>query len=272
MNRNLIYRALHVLLSLTFTFDASAATLDQIQPNDQILMTVFQEDTLRTETRVTKGGTVSLPLIGSVKIGGLTASQAEAMVKKLYETDYIKRAHVNISVVAYAKKFITVGGDVAKPGMIEYPDDSSIDIKGAIAQAGGFLETADASRVLVRSGASGREYSASMNSQSGTRLDPGDLVTVTRSDLSNSTITITGQVASPGSIPYPKEGGLDILTAIATAGGMSKIANTKSVILKRAGGKSAGTFEVDLRSMEQGKTKLLNLIPGDIVIVRESRF
>lgn len=259
---------------LTFIFLLSnllAATEYQIQPGDTVRMTVFQEDILKTESLVGKNGTVSLPLIGAVKVSSLTTDQVEAEIKALYEADYLVKAHVNISVISFAQKFVTVGGEVSSPKMILLPEEATLDLHGAIAQAGGLLENANQSAVIIRR-ASGVSSTHDLRSSRSPKLSQGDTINVTRKALTSSSVTITGLVQNPGSINYPKTGKLDVLTAIAKAGGMAHKADRKTAILKRFTGGKSRTFTIDLYSIEQGTAELLYLQPGDLVIVKESRF
>ena len=67
---------------------------------------------------------------------------------------------------------------------------------------------------------------------------------------------------------FPKAGGLDIITAIAKAGGFTRIANSKEVLVRRG----ESQYEVSLRDIERGKLKMFYLKPGDLVTVQESRW
>ena len=60
-----------------------------MSPNDEILVTVYQEDDLTTKTIIDKNGMVMLPLLGQVKISGLTVGQATAQIQQLYDKDYL---------------------------------------------------------------------------------------------------------------------------------------------------------------------------------------
>lgn len=264
-------RTLVTALLISLLTNLLGAVEYKIQPNDTIRMVVFQEDKLTTESLVSKSGTVSLPLIGTVKVASLTTGQSEEAIKKLYELDYLVNAHVNISVISFARKFVTVGGEVSSPKMILFPEEAPLDLHGAIAQAGGLLENANQSAVIVRR-ASGSTTIHDLKSNQSPKLTPGDTITVTRKALTSSSVTVTGLVKNPGSINYPKTGKLDVLTAIAEAGGMAQKADRKSAILKRTTGGRSRTFSIDLLSIEQGTAQLLYLQPGDMVIIKESRF
>ena len=89
----------------------------QIGSGDNIRVTVFQNPDLTLETRVTENGTISYPLIGSVRIGGLTISAAAAVIAKaLKDSNFIQEPQVNISLLANRGNQVSVLGAVNKPG------------------------------------------------------------------------------------------------------------------------------------------------------------
>jgi len=161
----------------------------QLSPSDQIAVEVFGEDDLRTAARVGGDGAVSLPLLGSVRLGGLTLAQAAARLTELYGRDYLVNPKLNVSLVSYAKARFTVLGQVNRPGSYEVPEGApgGIDILDAIAMAGGYTRIAAPERISVRrKGANGDEVikvNAKKLARSGSgsgsfRVEPGDRITV----------------------------------------------------------------------------------------------
>lgn len=238
-----------------------------LKTDDTVKMTVFQEEELTTEALIGKSGSVSFPLIGNVKLTGLTVKDAEVALKKLYEKDFLVSAQVNLSVIGYAEKWVIVGGDVNSPGTIRFPEDGALDLSGAIAQAGGVTELANTGNIVVRR-KSGAKNTYSLAGAGGVMMQHGDNVTVGRSSLSLSTITIRGEVKSPGVVEFPKSGSLNILTALAKSGGMTRIANTKEVLVRRAD----VVYRINLRDINNGRVKMFYMKAGDILTVNESRF
>jgi len=258
-------------LALVGLSSATAAEEYFLQQNDVLRMTVFQEEDLTTEAMIGKSGEVSLPLIGTVAVLGKTTAQVEDEVKALYEKDYLASAKVNISVVGYAKKWLTVGGDVRRPGTVPYPEEGVMTLADAIAQGGGEAESGDITRITVRS-RDGAVKTYNLKNAGSVALKHGDTVTVPRSDFSALAVTVSGKVRSPRAVEFPKEGGMDILTAIAQAGGFTEIANEKTVTVKRRKGERFETFEVNVKKIRSGDAPLFMLKAGDIVIVNESIF
>jgi polysaccharide export outer membrane protein len=113
----------------------SAPTGYVLQPNDQVAVEVFGEDDLRTNGRLNGEGHLSLPLLGSVRLSGLTLTQAASKITELYGRDYLVNPKVNVMLVGYAKRRFTVLGQVNRPGSYELPEGSpaGIDLLEAIA-------------------------------------------------------------------------------------------------------------------------------------------
>src|SRR6185295_17406118 len=92
---------LNLLVAMVAAFSFCASAQDR-QPEyllgagDNIRLTVFQNPDLTVETRVTENGTISFPLVGSVKVGGLTIPAAEqAVAKALKDGNFIQQPQVN---------------------------------------------------------------------------------------------------------------------------------------------------------------------------------
>jgi polysaccharide export outer membrane protein len=120
------------------------------QSNDYILVQVYGEDDLTTMTRVSGDGFVTLPLIGSIKIGGRSAKASTDAVRESYQKDYLVSPQISISMVEFAKRRYTVLGQVQKPGTYEIPQQETVDLLSAIGNAGGLTRIADSSSVTVR--------------------------------------------------------------------------------------------------------------------------
>jgi len=168
----------------------SAPTGYVLSPNDQVAVEVFGEDDLRTNGRLNAEGNLSLPLLGSVRLSGLTLTQAASRLTELYGRDYLVSPKVNVMLVGYAKRRFTVLGQVNRPGSYEMPEGSpgGIDLLEAIAMAGGYTRIAAPERVSVRRQSAGGDQVLKVNAKRLTRSGgesfsvlPGDTVTVAES-------------------------------------------------------------------------------------------
>lgn len=144
-----------------------------IQPADVLEVLVFQEDDLKRDVRVTQGGSISLPLIGSVDVADLTIRQAQEKIRSLYDNGYLVNPQINVIVLEYAKRTVNVLGSVNTPGAVPFPEEEGLTLLDAIARAGGFNRFADRRKIkLSRTDADGKTETFIINAddlmQSGT--------------------------------------------------------------------------------------------------------
>ncbi|NBT48737.1 MAG: polysaccharide export protein, partial [Actinobacteria bacterium] len=103
--------------SKTNSVSLSSAPVDyQLRPLDLLDIRVFQEDDLTMTNKVSQAGTLTFPLIGSVKVSGLKVHEAEILVTDKLKDGYIKNPQVTILVKEYAARRVSVLGEVKKPG------------------------------------------------------------------------------------------------------------------------------------------------------------
>lgn len=123
-----------------------------LSPNDQISVEVFGEDDLRTSARLNAEGNVSVPLLGSIHLAGMTLTQASSRLTEMYGRDYLVNPRVNVTLLGYARRRFTVLGQVNRPGSYDLPEGAQggIDILEAVAMAGGYTRIAAPERVSVR--------------------------------------------------------------------------------------------------------------------------
>ena len=156
--------------------------------NDQVAVEVFGEEDLRTNGRLNGEGNLSVPLLGSIHLAGLTLTQAASKLTELYGRDYLVSPKVNVMLIGYAKRRFSVLGQVNRPGSYEMPDGSpgGVDLLEAIAMAGGYTRIAAPERVSVRRHtAAGSDQIFKVNAKRFTRgsggsflVEPGDTVSV----------------------------------------------------------------------------------------------
>jgi protein involved in polysaccharide export with SLBB domain len=128
---------------------SKAKTDYRIASADLISVTVYQDPEMNRKVRVNTNGTVSLPLIGAVKIGGMTLLEAQSSIEgKL--SKFLVSPQVSLFIEEYGNKTIFVMGEVQKPGSYPIPAESRMTLLEAISTAGGFTPIAaqDRARVL----------------------------------------------------------------------------------------------------------------------------
>lgn len=162
---------------------------DLLQPNDLVEVIVFQEDDLTIKARVANDGTISVPLIGSVVVGGKTVDEAASVIRAKLAKGYLVNPQVNVSVGEFAKRLVTVIGQVEKGGTFEFPSQGSLDLLQAIGMAGGYTRIANPGKVLVKRHVGGKDVVYQLNAKemaadsSSKRFEilPGDTITVSES-------------------------------------------------------------------------------------------
>lgn len=102
---------------------------------------VAQQQTYLVDTN----GEIEIPVLGKVKLGGLTREEGIQLIKNKLTPDYIKDPHINIKIINFK---ISVLGDVRMPGNYVVPNER-ITIIDAIGLAGDLNISGNRENVLV---------------------------------------------------------------------------------------------------------------------------
>jgi polysaccharide export outer membrane protein len=117
---------------------------------DSLRVSVFGEDDLSRITRVDARGMINLPLVGEVKVFGLTLREAEEAIARAYrEGRYLRNPQVTATVEVYAVREITVQGQVKNPQRVVMPAESTMSVLEAVTKCGGFTDSAKGTEVRV---------------------------------------------------------------------------------------------------------------------------
>lgn len=117
---------------------------------DNVEIRVFREDELTTRGQLSGGGTISMPLIGSVRIVGLTTDQAAAAITRKLADGYLVKPEVSVSIEARIRKTVTILGQAQRPGVFELPAHRQLTLVEAIGMAGGVTRIANAKKVSLK--------------------------------------------------------------------------------------------------------------------------
>ncbi len=137
-------RVLHVPQS---EFNNQVDTEYRIGHQDLIDVTVFRADELNRTVRVNQRGEISLPLIGTIKIGGLSVTEAEQHLADKLSQNFMKDPHVSVFIKEYESQKITVNGWVKNPGVFSLKGGTTL--MQAISMANGLDRLADAKEVVI---------------------------------------------------------------------------------------------------------------------------
>ncbi|NDC39020.1 MAG: polysaccharide export protein [Proteobacteria bacterium] len=158
----------------------------RINPNDLLDCRVFQETDLDCVVRVAGDGTAIFPLIGSVKIGGLSVAEATQQVASRLRNGYLVSPQVNLTVREYAKRYFTLLGEVGKPGAYDMSGQEGIPLLQAIGMGGGYSKIANPSNITVKRMIDGKETILRLNAKRMAKgadsasfmVHAGDIITV----------------------------------------------------------------------------------------------
>ena len=224
--------------------------------NDEIRVSVFGAYPFDVKTRIKENGNVTLPSVGEVMAQGVTASALATKVRdQLKAGGYFVNPIVNVEVVSYVSRAVTVFGNLQNPGI--YPLDRPQTIAMMLARTGGARTDAADYAILQRQGEEDRRVpleDLSGVTGTGQMLRPGDSLFVPKAE----DVFIYGQVNKPGKIPY--ESGMTLRQMLAQAGGPTLGGSEKKISLNR-GNQRIKRADLDML-----------VKPGDVFTVQERIF
>jgi polysaccharide biosynthesis/export protein len=248
--------------------DQSAITIGQ---GDLVDLTVFDVPELVLKVRVDSNGVVSLPLMGDLKLAGMTVRDAQRFIaRQLVERQMVKDPQVSLFIEEFATQGITVFGEVNGPGI--YPLMGPHHLYDVISAAGGLtlksgrtvtvlhVGQRDSPQVVVLANENVNENSVEY---ANVPVYPGDTVIVSKAGM----VYVLGEVNKPGAFLMEDNTSISVLKATALAGGTTKLASLKgSMILRKS---LAGTTQtrIPLDKIYHGKAADLQLHAEDIVFV-----
>lgn len=255
-----------ILTVMTFLVAGLVAAADiELGPGDTLRVNVYGHPDLSLEARVSESGSISYPLIGEVKVSGLSPAAAQKKIAGMLERGgYLRNPQVNISVTQNQSQQVSVLGQVTRPG--RYPVDGKRSLTDILALAGGMTQDAGDTVTLVRTrnGKTAKESldihamvkTGDMNKN--LQLKTDDVIYVERAPR----FYIYGEVQHPGT--YKLERNMTVIQALSVGGGLSPRGTDRGVRLKRRD--ADGTLrEITAKHEDIVQT-------DDVVYVRESLF
>ena len=247
----------------------------RVGSEDVLKVSVYDEPDLSLEVRVSSDGIITYPLLGRVKVGGLTIPEVEKALLDLLGKDYLVNPQVTVFVQEYGTIYVI--GEVHTPG--PYPLKPHMSLMSALAMAGGITDLAALDKVIVirKEGDSKQVIEVSVDEMTNGGLKgkdivlrPYDVIQVKKSSGKN--IYILGQVTKPGE--YELKESLTVVEAISLAGGLTKISapNRTRVIRVEDGKKTVIKVPVNSILKSGNKKEDVTLQADDVVMVPESFF
>lgn len=235
-------------------------------PGDVLRIQVFQSADLTVEARISESGVISYPLLGVVKLAGLSPQQAETLISnRLKEGKFLQNPQVTLNVLQFRSQQVSVLGQVARPG--RYPmETTGMRLSEILSVAGGVAPTGADSVILMttRNGRPQRleidlvDMFTSGDLSKDVVLQAGDTLYVNRAP----NYFVYGQVQRPGQ--YALDRGMTVAQAIAKGGGLTLRGTDRGVRLHR---------RISERNIQVLEPKLDDPVkPDDLIFIRESIF
>lgn len=161
---------LAILAVLAMPVRAQDAPAYRLGSSDVLKVTVFDETDLSGTFSVDGGGRIALPLIGEVRVGGLTLAEAEALIVARLADGYLKQPRVALEVANYRPFYIL--GEVRNPGEYDYAE--GMTVMKAVALAGGFTYRADEDDVEITAAGASNAREADPSAT----IMPGDTIRI----------------------------------------------------------------------------------------------
>jgi len=227
---------------------------NKLGPGDTVHVTVFGQPDLTTEARVSDRGSIDMPLVGQVKVGGKsTADAAGAIAEALKKGEFLKHPQVSVALTAVRSRQVSVLGLVAHPG--RYPlEEARPTLPDILAAAGGIATGGTDAVTVIRGGESQKVSALAKNFE----LKGGDTVYVEHAPV----FYIYGEVTRSGA--YPVTPNMTVMQAISVGGGITPRGSDRRVKLRRVGS-DGKVLESDARLQDVVKA-------DDVIYVKESIF
>lgn len=245
-----------------------------IGSEDLLEISVFELPQFSVSSRVAGDGTITMPLIGSIEVRGLTKKQVEEKIAAALEAKYVNNANVSVTIKEYKSRQVSVLGAIRNPGA--YYIVSPRTLLQLISEAGGLTPEAGKKCYIFRHGASRVDIDLldlmnNGNQDLNVPILPGDVVNIPAE--AKIIIYVLGAVKAPGAVEMTTSMPITLLAAIARAGGPTEQANKSNIQIRRkdAGGRET-VLKANLKDIIKGKTSDVKLMPGDVINVPESFF
>jgi polysaccharide biosynthesis/export protein len=247
-------RILTFLLLAAAALPGLAQSPEKLGAGDTVRVTVFGQPDLTTEARVSDRGTIDVPLVGAVKLAGLsTGDAAKSISDALVKGEFLKHPQVSVALTTVRSRQVSVLGLVVRPG--RYPlEEASVKVPDIIAAAGGIAAGGTETITVLRDGKAEKVSALSKDFE----LKNGDTIYVERAPV----FYIYGEVARSGA--YPVTPGMTVMQAISVGGGLTPRGSDRRMKLRRAG--------ADGKVLESNAGLQDVVQADDVIFVRESLF
>jgi len=270
----------------------------QVGPEDQLAIVIFGQDNLSRELRVNGQGEIAMPLVGVVKVAGLTPQEVQKRLEELYNARFLVNPQITVTVKEFRHQRVAVTGAVAKPGSYEIIGPRTLlevlSLAGGFSNlgsqsTGGGAQAGDVVDVIRHQNAP--DVAKTMKVGSSQPFSPktetmvidlrrlvsgqapelnipirnGDVIHVPFA----GTAYVLGAVKKPGNIAVKEN--LTVSQAVAMAGGIDPMLGTNSITIMRFDDQGKPiSINTNLSNIIARSDPDLPLKDSDVVVVNES--
>ena len=259
----------------------------RIGPEDQLEVSFWQDPQLNTVVRVNLEGKITLDIIGQIDAAGKTTEELQSDIVRMMSRLNRDISQAVVRVTEYNFNHVYVTGEALNPGKLTF--EAIPDLWSIINEAGGPTDMADLTRVMIIRGGedAGKVETVNVSAAvtNGTldklpkirRKDtielPGTVLGLPSTDLVRSTelrnvVYVVGAVVRPGPITF--EENIDVMEALAMAGGPSANARLKDARIISKDGYYGQSLQVNLEKYSKsGKPFRYMVRKEDTIIIPE---
>jgi len=261
------YFLLFLVIAIFWKVGILCAQDYMVGEEDVLRISVYDHADLTTIARVSGDGLITVPLIGAVKVAGLSTSQISQKLTDLFSDGYIVDPHVSVFVEEFKSRKTIIMGQVNKPGV--YALSGLTTFLELLSKAGGLTKEAGDKAIIKRKITSPVKQESIITIDLKKLLEEGDTSSdVLLVDSDNIYIAragvfyITGEVKKPDA--YKCEEGTTVIKAATMAGGFTdKASHGRIKIIRKVQGQEK---IIDKAEMDEP------VLPDDIIVVPESFF
>lgn len=236
---------------------------------DVVRISVYGQPDLTTVTRIGANGIITFPLVGDLRVSGLSTTDAERELAALLEQrGIVRNPQINIFVEERSEAVasaVTIIGQIGRSGIYPLGDATTIDgiktLVDLLAAAGGVTENAADHLFIIRADSRIQVDLFSLlqfgQMDSNVALYDSDVVLIPRMEV----FYVYGQVEQPGQ--YRLERDMTVMQGLAMASGLTDRGSDNRINTSRKIDERVVTGRVELED---------KVSPNDVIYVGDSRF
>jgi polysaccharide export outer membrane protein len=243
-------------------------------PGDVVLISTYGVAELTNlSLKIGSGGEVVLPYLGSVKLAGLTVSEAAIFLSSaLKNGGLLVDPQMSVQLIDSPTRIITVVGEVQRPAPV--PAFGHLRLLDVISACGGFTPLAshritvqrpgDPAPIIVEIGVDPKAAELSDIS-----LMAGDTVIVPKV----GSVFVVGEVKASAAYPLSSNTPITVMRAITLAGGVKYSAALSKVrVIRTTADNQRVEIMLDLKKLMNGEQQDIALASDDVLFVPANSF